>query len=157
LLKIKRLNPDAILPTAANPSDDLGYDLYASEGMDLEPFKPTLVKTGIAIEFVPKAGVLIRDRSSVASKQNVFVTAGVIDAGYRGELMVLMTCLNFPLLAVEINPVRIRVEHRGVTIKKGQKIAQMIPIVPLTHQEVFDVEELSESSRGTNGFGSSGK
>ena len=83
-------------------------------------------------------GLLVRDRSSMAAR-GVTTTGGVIDAGYRGEILVLMTNLG----------------HEVVELKAGEKIAQMIP-VPVLTGGVFEVDELVESARAGKGFGSSG-
>ena len=84
-------------------------------------------------------GLLIRDRSSMAAR-GIATTGGVIDAGYRGEILVLMT--NLGDVAIEL--------------KAGEKIAQMIP-VPVLTGEVRVVESLEESAREAKGFGSSGR
>ena len=101
------------------------------------------VRTGIAVEARHPAtgqqlGLLVRDRSSMAAK-GVATTAGVIDAGYRGEILILMTNLG----------------SAPVEIKAGDKIAQMIP-VPVLTGVVETVESLEESARAEKGFGSSG-
>jgi dUTP pyrophosphatase len=102
------------------------------------------VRTGIAVEARHPAtgeplGLLVRDRSSMASR-GIATTAGVIDAGYRGEILVLMTNLS----------------ETAVELKAGEKIAQMIPLPVLTG-EVETVESLEESARAEKGFGSSGR
>lgn len=155
MLKVKKLHPNAILPTVAHPGEDLGYDLYALEETWLEPFKPTVVKTGIAAQAfytdypsseaecsAPplRCGLLIRDRSSMA-KQGIITVAGVVDHGYTGEIGVMMVFL------LE-NYVRIR-------INAGDKIAQMVP-VPLLTGTVQEVAELATTSRGADGYGSTG-
>lgn len=140
-LKVKKLSPNAKLPTVAHPGEDLGYDLYASETVIIPPQSRVRIPCGIAFEFVPKAGALLRDRSSMAMK-GLFTIAGVIDAGYRGEMAVLMC--NFS-------------HEHAYEIKAGDKIAQMIPVKPETYHEIMEVEELSESDRGDKGYGSSGK
>lgn len=165
MLKVKKINPDAKLPTVATPGEDLAYDLYAIEDVVLPYGIPVLVKTGIsaqAYQETPEAiswrrdghspvsrqtipcGLLIRDRSSMALK-GITTSAGVIDAGYTGELAVLMT-----------NWVGRHKFYAPYTIKKGDKIAQMIPIPVLTG-DIIEVEELRETVRGSDGFGSSGK
>ncbi len=135
-LRVKRLHPDAKLPTRAY-SGDLGYDLYALTRVVLEPLKPTAVPTGISVEFPEGWGAFIKDRSSMALK-GVHTLAGVIDSGYRGEIRVVMVSLG-----------------DRVVIEAGQKIAQMIPI-KVVEWEVVEVEDLSESEREGRGFGSSG-
>jgi dUTP pyrophosphatase len=141
MLQVKKFHPDAILPTVAHPVADLGYDLYTVEEVVLQPGQMTEVRTGIGVCFTAMAvGFLVKDRSSFAKKRLV-TSGGVIDAGYRGEIIVFM-------------------ENRGleaVTLSKGQKFAQMIPLPTLTRLKVEEVEELPPSERGEGGFGSSDK
>jgi len=102
------------------------------------------VRTGIAVEARhPETGVplglLVRDRSSMAAR-GVAVTGGVIDAGYRGEIQILLTNLT----------------DEAIRLNAGDKIAQMIP-VPVLTGVVRQVEDLADSSRAEKGFGSSGR
>ena len=89
MLKVKRLSPDAVLPTIAHPGEDIGYDLYSSADLTIPAHGAAGVPTGIAIEFVPTAGGIVKTRSGLAKKR-LMCNAGVIDAGYRGEVIVLM-------------------------------------------------------------------
>jgi dUTP pyrophosphatase len=144
MLRVKRLDESARLPVVAHPGEDLGYDLFALEGIELAPRATVRVRTGIAVEARdPKTGaslgLLVRDRSSMAAR-GIATTGGVIDAGYRGEVLVLMTNLG----------------DAAVELKAGEKIAQMIP-VPVLTGDVEDVENLEESARAGKGFGSSGR
>ena len=138
MLKIKRLSPDAILPTVAHPGEDIGYDLYSAEELTIPARGATGVHTGIAIEFVPTAGGIVKTRSGLAKKR-LMCNAGVIDAGYRGEIIVLMENL----------------ADEPYTIRKGDKIAQLLEH-PFLAGEVSE-DELSEANRGAKGFGSSGQ
>jgi dUTP pyrophosphatase len=138
------LEDGARLPVVAHPGEDLGYDLFALEGVVLEARMTVRVRTGIAVEARhPKTGgplgLLVRDRSSMAAR-GIATTGGVIDAGYRGEILVLMTNLG----------------DATVELKSGEKIAQMIPVPVLTGL-VQEVEGLEDSARAAMGFGSSGK
>ena len=144
MLRVKLLEPGARLPVVAHPGEDLGYDLFAVESAVLEPRATVRVRTGIAVEARhPQTGeplgLLVRDRSSMAAK-GLATTAGVIDAGYRGEIQILMTNLG----------------ETAVELKAGEKIAQMIPVSVLTG-EVQKVEALPVSLRAEKGFGSSGR
>jgi dUTP pyrophosphatase len=144
MLRVKRLDPGARLPVVAHPGEDLGYDVFAVEEIVLSPGATRRVRTGIAVEARhPRTGaplgLLVRDRSSMASR-GIATTGGVIDAGYRGEILILMT--NLGETAIEIQP--------------GEKIAQMIP-VPVLTGEVQETASLEESARAEKGFGSSGK
>lgn len=161
MLKVKKLHPNAKLPTVAHPGEDLGYDLYALEGVILAPGQVRKVKTGVSVEatdyYRKPVGLLIRDRSSMAA-QGVFTHGGVIDAGYRGEIVVLMSAFA-PLSQVTVGvekKIRAEWENDPIKIEAGQKIAQMIP-VPVLTGAVVEVDDLESSSRGENGFGSSGR
>jgi dUTP pyrophosphatase len=138
------LTPAARVPVVAHPGEDLGYDVFALEAVTLAPRATVKVRTGIAVEARhPQTGVplglLVRDRSSMASR-GIATTAGVIDAGYRGEILALMTNLG----------------EAAVELKAGEKIAQMIPVPVLTGL-VQEVETLEVSARAERGFGSSGR
>ncbi len=143
MLKVKLLNASAKAPTVAHPGEDLGYDIYAAESVTLEPRGHAIVPTGIAIECTAptgeRMGALLRDKSSMAARR-LAVTGGVIDAGYRGEIKVLMENLG----------------DQPATIRAGDKIANLIPYPVLTG-EVLVVDDLKESSRKAGGFGSSGR
>lgn len=144
MLRVKLLEEGARLPVVAHPGEDLGYDLFALEGAVLGPRATVKVRTGIAVEARDPVsgaalGLLVRDRSSMASR-GIATTGGVIDAGYRGEILVLMTNLG----------------EAAVELKAGEKIAQMIP-VPVLTGTVVEVGDLEESARAGKGFGSSGR
>lgn len=139
-----RLDPEARLPVVAHPGEDLGYDVFALKPAFLAPHDTVKVRTGIAVEAHDPAtgaplGLLVRDRSSMAAR-GLATTGGVIDAGYRGEILILLTNLS----------------SQAVEIAAGEKIAQMIPVHVLTGP-VKDVENLEDSARAAKGFGSSGK
>ncbi len=143
MLRVKLLDPAARLPVVAHPGEDLGYDLFALESAMLAPHSTVKVRTGIAVEARHPAtgaplGLLVRDRSSIAAR-GIATTAGVIDAGYRGEILILMTNLG----------------ETAIELTAGEKIAQMVP-VPVLTGAVERVESLEDSSRAEKGFGSSG-
>jgi len=138
-LIVKRLHPDALLPTCANAGEDLGFDIFALEGTRIQG--PTKVRTGISARFhrlFDNYGLLVRDRSSMASK-GIWITGGVIDAGYTGEISVILNSI------------------QESWVEKGDKIAQLIPIEVLTATEVIEVNELPSSQRREGAFGSTGK
>jgi dUTP pyrophosphatase len=144
MLRVKLLEEGARLPVVAHPGEDLGYDLFALEDVALEPRATVRVRTGISVEARhPETdaplGLLVRDRSSMASR-GIATTAGVVDAGYRGEILVLMTNLG----------------NAAIALKAGEKIAQMIPVPVLTGL-VQEVKTLEASAREAKGFGSSGR
>lgn len=144
MLRVKLLEPGARAPEVAHPGEDLGYDIFALEPMTLAPSAAVRVRTGIAVEARhPETGaplgLLVRDRSSMAAR-GIATTGGVIDAGYRGEILILMTNLG----------------EETVQLKAGEKIAQMIP-VPVLTGTVEVVGSLEESARAAKGFGSTGR
>jgi len=144
----KKLHENAKAPHVAHPGEDLAYDLFAAEDATLLPGRVTLVRTGIAIQFDPEHGAIVKDRSSMAVK-GVRTSAGVIDAGYRGEILVPLT--------LDVNaPQNVDDLHGAYKIKTGDKIAQMIPVKPLTIFEVEESDALKQTVRGEKGFGSSG-
>ena len=164
MLKVKLLHPEARVPTVVHAGSDLGFDLYSVEDITLEPGVPVKVRTGIAIEGPSGWGFVLGDRSSMAAK-GITYAGGRIDAGYRGEILVCLINVNQPryFLRSARNPdglltdVSLERSDVSVDIHKGDKIAQMSPFQANTHFEVTVVEELSESSRGGKGFGSSGR
>ncbi len=143
MLKVKLLRSDAKAPTIAHPGEDLGYDIYSAEALTIAPRGHALVHTGIAIELMAAdgtpMGALLRDKSSVASRR-LTLTAGVIDAGYRGEIKILMENLGDAQAEIHV----------------GDKIANLIPY-PVFADAVEVVEELNDSRRMAGGFGSSGR
>lgn len=141
-LRVLRLDLKAKLPVCAHPGEDLAYDIFALEDEMLYANRVVRVRTGIAVE-LPGFGFLVRDRSSMALA-NVTVSGGVIDSGYRGELFANLTYHD-------------SFEHGTYCIRAGDKIAQLIPIAPATHYPPFEVDELSQATRGENGYGSTGR
>jgi dUTP pyrophosphatase len=140
-VKVKRLHPDARLPTYAHPTDEgeLGADLYSVESLELLPGQIKLVSTGIALEFPRGWEGLIEDRSGLALK-GVCTLAGVIDSGFRGELRVIV----------------INLGSAAHNIQVGDRIAQMR--MTKCHTAVFSfTNDLASSSRGEGAFGSTGK
>lgn len=139
-LKVKRLVGDAILPRYAREGD-AGLDLCASVTMVLAPGAAALVATGIAIELPPGTEGQVRPRSGLALKHAVTVlnTPGTIDEGYRGEVGVIL--INHGAQPFEVRP--------------GMKIAQLV-VAPRVSVDVVEVDALSDTERGSGGFGSSG-
>ena len=132
-----------MLPTRATHGD-AGLDLHADGTFYIARGKVTKVRTGIAVE-IPYGYVgLVHPRSGLAANHGITVvnTPGTIDAGYRGELVVLLTSLiDNGVLGYRINP--------------GDRIAQLV-VQRVALPEVVEVDELSESQRGSGGFGSTG-
>ncbi len=140
ILKVKKLTEDAILPHYAHPGD-AGADLFANVNLEIAPGESAMVKTGISMELPPSTEAQVRPRSGLAAKKQITVlnTPGTIDEGYRGEVCVIL----------------INHSKEIFTIEKGMKIAQMV-VKPVITVEVEEVNELSDTSRGTGGFGSTG-
>lgn len=140
MIKVKKEHPLAIIPTRSNP-DDAGADLYSVENITIPPQSRALVSTGLSIE-ISYRGVYgrIAPRSGLAFKHGIDVLAGVIDAGYRGVVGVVL--LNTD-------------KENSYQIKQGDRIAQII--IENCHNLLFvETESLSNSNRSTGGFGSSG-
>ena len=137
-LQIKKMAEDAILPTRAHP-DDAGLDLYGLEDQLVGPGQGKMLRTGIAIALPTGFVGLVADRSSMA-KKGMKTAGGVIDAGYRGEIHIVMWNLS----------------REEIRIQKGERIAQLL-IMPIATPAVLGVAELSETARGAKGFGSSGR
>lgn len=135
-MKVKRLTDTAKLPEKAN-RNDAGFDLYTDESFYLKGHVQT-ISTGIALE-IPEGyyGRLV-GRSGLTSKSPIRVIEGVIDSDYRGEIKVMITS-----------------DSCSGEYEHGLKIAQLI-IQPLPSVELVEVEELSTTGRGKNGFGSTG-
>lgn len=139
-LKIKRLSPRAQLPHYAHPGD-AGLDLFSVEAQTLNPGEAKLIRTGIALELPPRTEAQVRPRSGLALKYSITVlnSPGTIDAGYRGEVGVVL-----------INHGR-----ESFQVTSGMKIAQIV-INEIIPAEIVEVTELSGSSRGAGGYGSTG-
>ena len=137
-IKIKKLNPDAIIPSYAHEGD-AGMDIYSSEDVIINPGKRIGVGTGISVELPLGYVALVWDKSGHAFKSGIKTMAGVMDAGYRGEYKIIL----------------LNTSEEAFEIKKGQKIAQIL-IQKVEHPEIEEIQELSETSRGLGGFGSTG-
>jgi dUTP pyrophosphatase len=137
-LPVKRFLPDARLPVYQHPGD-AGLDLFSAVDEVLGPGELKAVATGIKLA-IPNGFVgLIWDKSGI-SLQGVHRLAGVVDAGYRGEVRVVMANLG----------------KEPFRISRGMKIAQLL-IQPIVAAEVIEVEDLDDTSRGEGGFGSTGR
>ncbi|MBI3553624.1 MAG: dUTP diphosphatase [Elusimicrobia bacterium] len=133
-----KLDPKAVLPTRAHP-DDAGLDLYALEDAELSPGDGKVVRTGVAVAVPAGHAGLICDRSSMA-RRGLKTAGGVIDAGYRGELGVVLW----------------NISGQVQKIAKGERIAQLL-IMPAATPAVREVPSLDATARGAKGFGSTGK
>ena len=142
ILKIKKLREEAVLPERKTPGS-AGYDLCACIAGDftIEPGELVILPTGLAAEIPEGCAGMIFTRSGLGVKHGIAVSngVGVIDSDYRGEIHVGLR--NNSQIAYTISP--------------GERIAQLI-VMPVCLPEVVEIEELSETERGTGGFGSTG-
>lgn len=136
-MKVKKLHPDALLPRRAHPTDS-GADLFALQRTVLAPRAITYVHTGIAVELPENTSGIIWGKSSVESK-GIKAMAGLVDAPYRGELIVCMYNLN----------------ETEFVFEQGQKVAQLV-VLPTLYPDFEETEELTDTARGSGGFGSTG-
>ena len=136
-LKIKRVHPEAKLPAYAHRGD-AGFDLFARVDHDLAPGEVMAVPTGIQMAIPAGFVGLVWDKSGISLK-GVHRLAGVVDAGYRGEVQVVLVNLS----------------REPYAVRKGMKIAQML-IQPVQTVEIEEAAELDDTTRGEGGFGSTG-
>ena len=137
---VKKLSEDAIIPFKAH-NDGAGFDLFSIEELTLKPLERKLVHTGISLELPKDTEAQVRPRSGLAIKNGITVlnTPGTIDEGYRGEICIIL----------------INLSNEEFTVTKGMKIAQMV-IKKTYDVDMVEVSEISETGRGTKGFGSTG-
>jgi dUTP pyrophosphatase len=140
-LRVLRLDRRATLPRRAYPGD-AGLDLHALEPCSLGPGERASVRTGIAVEILPGEAGLVLPRSGLAARHGIALVnaPGLIDAGYRGEIRILL-----------LNTDR----SERSEIAAGDRIAQLV-LVKVQTPEVTEVDGLTASDRGSGGFGSSG-
>jgi dUTP pyrophosphatase len=141
-LPVRRLDPEATLPAAAHPGD-AGLDLAANREVTVGPGERATVPTGIAMAIPEGHAGWVLPRSGLASKHGITLAnaPGLIDAGYRGEVMVAVVNLD---------------REAAYTIRRGERIAQLV-IAPFASVSVEEQDDLPGSERGEGGFGSSGR
>lgn len=141
-LKIKKVDPEIPLPKYQHGKEDAGMDLRAAEKAFLDSREYKLIKTGIKVAIPHGYAGFIYPRSGLALKKGVTVlnADGVIDPGYRGEIGVIL----------------INHGQEGFEVQKYDRIAQFI-LHPVSRVEWQEVQDLTESERGTGGFGHSGR
>ncbi len=137
-IKISKTAPEAKTPAYAK-NGDAGMDLYACEELILRPGERRIIATGIKMEIPGGYAGLVWDKSGLAVNNGLKVIAGVVDSGYRGEIKVGL----------------INLGKENFEVKHGSKIAQII-IQKVEAAELIETERLSDSERGSNGFGSTG-
>lgn len=154
-LKVKKLHPDAVVPEYKTAGAS-GFDLVALEDTEIYPGQTLMVKTGIAVEVPEGYELQVRPRSGTSLKTPLRVanSPGTVDSDYRGECCVIMT--NTQLALEKNHPLAHTIANGPQQIKKGERIAQGV-ICPVMRVEFELVEELSDSTRGAGGFGSTGK
>lgn len=170
----KRLTDDAILPTKAHATDS-GFDLYANEDVIIEPGETELIKTGIAVHLPDGYEAQVRPRSGVTSKTKLRVQLGTIDNEYTGDIGIIVennssVCCqdipeNFTLLNIkggihtdeDGSPMLhdYKVLNMSYLIKKGDKLAQLV-VQEIPQTTAYEIHEIKDTERGSNGFGSSG-
>lgn len=141
-IPVVRLDRDLPLPRRAHDSD-AGIDLLAAEDATLAPGERCAVPTGLALALEPGYAGFVQARSGRALREGLAVVnaPGLIDAGYRGEIKVIVA---------NVDPTE------KIEIRRGEKIAQLV-VQEVTEVELVEVDELPASTRGANGFGSTGR
>jgi len=139
-LPIQRLRPDAVVPGRAY-GGDAGLDLSSCERVELAPGERALVPTGLAVAIPEGYAGFVQPRSGLAAKHGISIvnTPGLVDSGYRGELLVNLVNTD---------------QRDAFVVEPGMRIAQLV-ILPIPELELVEVEELPESERGVRGLGSS--
>jgi dUTP pyrophosphatase len=141
-LRFRRLRDSALLPSRAHDGD-AGLDLHAAERASIAPGARASVGTGVAVEVPPGHAGLVLPRSGLAARHGIALVnaPGLIDAGYRGEIRVLL-----------FNTDRVSTFE----VEPGDRIAQLL-LTPFADAEPIEADELATSARGEGGFGSSGR
>jgi dUTP pyrophosphatase len=142
-LLVKRLNSDAVIPKY-NYETDSGFDFHSTIDVEIGPFGRYLIPTGLSFRFDIGYEIQVRTKSGLAINQGIMVlnSPGTVDQGYSGEIKV-------PIFNANPHP---------ITINKGMKVAQgvLCPVMNGKHVNLKEVNELPETDRGNNGFGSTG-
>lgn len=138
-ISVKRLHKDAVIPKHAKKGD-AAIDLSACEERILKPMAKEVIKTGISMAIPEGYAGFVWDRSGMAAKHSIHSMAGVVDSGYRGEIMVVM----------------INLGTEDFKVEKSMRIAQMV-IQPVSTAVMEEVDELDPTERGSGAFGSTGR
>jgi len=140
-LQVQRLRPDAVLPTRAYERD-AGLDLVACDRVTLAPGERAAVGTGLAVAIPERHAGFVQPRSGLAARHGITIvnSPGLIDAGYRGEILVIL--LNTD-------------STEPFTVEPGMRVAQLV-LLELPDTDLVEVDELPPSERGPRGHGSSG-
>lgn len=140
-IRVRRVHDDAVLPSYAHPGD-AGADLSTTVDVHLEPGERALVPTGISIALPDGYVGLVHPRSGLAARCGLSIvnTPGTVDAGYRGELKVML---------INLDP------REPIVLERGDRIAQLV-VQRVEHADFVEVDELPDSVRGDGGHGSTG-
>jgi dUTP pyrophosphatase len=140
-VKIQRISPQAKIPNYQHIGDS-GADICSIIDYSIKPFERKSIPTGLKIEIPHGYEIQVRSRSGLAINEGIFVlnSPGTIDSGFRGEIQIIL----------------INISEKNYDIHIGQRIAQIV-LKPVLHAIFEETETLSESSRGSNGFGSTGE
>lgn len=142
-LKVKKLVPEAVIPSYNYPTDS-GFDIHSIIDVEIQPFGRYLIPTGLSFQFEAGNEIQIRTKSGLAINQGLIVlnSPGTVDQGYSGEIKV-------PVFNANPHPLQ---------ITKGMKVAQgvLCPVFNGDKVTVIQIDELDETDRGANGFGSTG-
>jgi dUTP pyrophosphatase len=138
---VRRLRDDAVLPTRAYEGD-AGFDLVACEGVRLGPGERAVVPTGLAVEIPEGYAAFVQPRSGLAARHGITIvnSPGLVDSGYRGEVLVVLRNTD---------------SEESFTVEAGMRIAQLV-VLQVPEVELTEVDALAESERGARGHGSSG-
>lgn len=137
-MKIKLLSENATLPTRAYPTDS-GLDLYTAVNVLIRPGKTVIIPTDIAIQLPPNTEAQVRPRSGVTSKTKLRVQLGTIDNSYTGNIGIIVD----------------NISDHSIKLPAGYKLAQLV-VAPVIYPDIELVDELNNTDRSENGFGSSG-
>jgi dUTP pyrophosphatase len=139
-IKIKKISEDAVIPHYVHKGD-AGMDIYSIEDRELKPGERAAISTGLKLEIPMGYEMQIRPKSGLAANFGITVlnTPGTIDCGYRGEVKVIL----------------FNSSKENYLVKKGEKVAQAV-IAKVEEAEIEEADELSETSRGEGGLGSTG-
>ncbi|MEK9161487.1 MAG: dUTP diphosphatase [Patescibacteria group bacterium] len=138
LIKFQKILDEAIIPHYSHQGD-AGMDIFSAEDAVIKAGERRSVRTGVKMELPEGLVGLVWDKSGLALKNGLKTMAGVIDASYRGEIIIVLANLS----------------NQDYKIEKGQKIAQML-IQKVEQVKIEEARELSETKRGEDGFGSTG-
>jgi dUTP pyrophosphatase len=138
-IKVRKLYPDAMLPSFAHPGD-AGMDLYTRETITIKAGEIAKIPTGLSMEFSDEYVVLFWDKSGLSSNHFLKVMGGVMDSGYRGEYIVSL----------------INLGKEDYILEKGHKVAQML-VQKIYQPKIKEVDLLNKTSRGLGRHGSTGK